>query len=269
MKLESISYYSSGLYSSNTDTSLPTLRDDKYTVIFMLSGSFEIEYDHNAVTVRANEVFIFTDIRDTDISISAENKKRTDFFWAQFDEHPDDLLLPTHMLCGSTENLKELFKQLHYFSSVPNHQNSARNLLLRLILMEINLQYTSVNAARELSVSSTLPLRIYDWIRRNADKKITVEDVALQFGYNRDYLTRLMKKEGFPGVKHLIISTRCDYIKALLSTTALSIKEISVKTGFESTNDFFKFFKAHEGITPTEFREIRDKIYTQPQNKII
>lgn len=269
MKLESIVYYSSGLYSLATDESLSLLRSDKYTVIFVLCGALEMQLEHSAVTVRNKEVFFLTNENNAHMSVSLPNQKQTDFFWAQFDEMPDDLLLPTHMLCENAENLRELFNQLHYFSKVPNHQNAAQNLLLRLILIEINLQYTSLNASRELSTSQALPLRIYDYIRKNADKKITVEDVAIKFGYNRDYLTRIMKKEGFPGIKQLIISTRCDYIKALLSTTELSIKEIGIKTGFECTNDFLKFFKTHENITPTEFRELRDKAYSHPQNQII
>ena len=259
MKLESIVYYSSGLYSSATDESLSLLRSDKYTVIFVLCGALEMQLEHSAVTVRNKEVFFLTNENNAHMSVSLPNQKQTDFFWAQFDE----------MLCENAENLRELFNQLHYFSKVPNHQNAAQNLLLRLILIEINLQYTSLNASRELSTSQALPLRIYDYIRKNADKKITVEDVAIKFGYNRDYLTRIMKKEGFPGIKQLIISTRCDYIKALLSTTELSIKEIGIKTGFECTNDFLKFFKTHENITPTEFRELRDKAYSHPQNQII
>lgn len=265
MKLEDISYYSSGLYSSDTDTGLPTLRGDKCTVILVLSGQIEIQHNRNAVTVGANEIFI----SHADISVFSENQRHVGFFWVLFDELPDDLSLPEHMLCGSTENLKALFKQLHYFSGAPNHQKAALDSLLRLVLMEINLQHTSVGDARELSCSSPLSIRIYDYIRRNADKKITAEDVALQFGYNRDYLTRLIKKEGFPSIKQLIISTKLDYIKALLSTTALSIKEISVLTDFESTNDFLKFFKTHEGITPTEFRKMCDKVYAQAQSKII
>ena len=38
--------------------------------------------------------------------------------------------------------------------------------------------------------------------------------------------------------------------------TALSVKEISYKTGFEAPTNFVKFFKKYTGKTPAEFRKL-------------
>lgn len=43
-------------------------------------------------------------------------------------------------------------------------------------------------------------------------------------------------------------------MKRLLMNTALSVKEISYKTGFEAPTNFIKFFKRYTGQTPAEFR---------------
>jgi len=45
-------------------------------------------------------------------------------------------------------------------------------------------------------------------------------------------------------------------IKRFLMNTALSIKEISYKTGFEAPTNFVKFFKKYTGQTPAEFRKL-------------
>ena len=44
-------------------------------------------------------------------------------------------------------------------------------------------------------------------------------------------------------------------IKRFLMNTALSIKEIAYRTGFEAPTNFVKFFKKFEGITPAAFRK--------------
>ena len=44
-------------------------------------------------------------------------------------------------------------------------------------------------------------------------------------------------------------------IKRFLMNTALSIKEIAYKTGFENPTNFVKFFKHYQGMTPATFRK--------------
>ncbi len=44
-------------------------------------------------------------------------------------------------------------------------------------------------------------------------------------------------------------------IKRFLMNTALSIKEISYRVGFEAPTNFVKFFKKFEKMTPAAFRK--------------
>ncbi len=48
---------------------------------------------------------------------------------------------------------------------------------------------------------------------------------------------------------------RTDYAKRLLSTTNLTILEISYKLGYSSISHFSKLFKQEVGLTPSEYRE--------------
>lgn len=48
---------------------------------------------------------------------------------------------------------------------------------------------------------------------------------------------------------------RTDYAKRLLSTTNLTILEISYKLGYSSIIHFSKLFKQEIGLTPSEYRE--------------
>lgn len=43
--------------------------------------------------------------------------------------------------------------------------------------------------------------------------------------------------------------------KRLLTNTSLTIKEVAYELGYDEPTNFIKFFKKHEAITPTEFKE--------------
>ena len=48
---------------------------------------------------------------------------------------------------------------------------------------------------------------------------------------------------------------RTDYAKRLLSTTNLTILEISYKLGYSSISHFSKLFKQEVDLTPSQYRE--------------
>lgn len=51
-----------------------------------------------------------------------------------------------------------------------------------------------------------------------------------------------------------MISYTVSQAKFMLTQTQLSIKEVAEKLGFPEQFTFRKYFKAHTGMSPTEFR---------------
>ncbi|MGW8441766.1 helix-turn-helix domain-containing protein [Paenibacillus sp. S33] len=45
--------------------------------------------------------------------------------------------------------------------------------------------------------------------------------------------------------------------KHLLVSTALTVKQIALETGFHQSSYFIKRFREHTGITPEQFRQLR------------
>ena len=62
-------------------------------------------------------------------------------------------------------------------------------------------------------------------------------------------------------MKEYISSVRMKYAQNLLLTTNMSVKEISAQAEFENENHFIKFFKYHEGKSPSKFRNIYFNIH--------
>ena len=72
--------------------------------------------------------------------------------------------------------------------------------------------------------------------------------------YNEDYLNRMFKAHYGEPLKSYIDRERIGFIKKLLLEDALPLAEVAQKAGFQDYKYFLKYFKYHEGITPTEFK---------------
>ncbi len=74
-------------------------------------------------------------------------------------------------------------------------------------------------------------------------------------GYTEYYFARKFQEETGVRLLDYIKQTRLDYAKILLSTTNLSIQQISEKLQFGTRNYFTRIFKEHVGTSPTEYRD--------------
>lgn len=92
------------------------------------------------------------------------------------------------------------------------------------------------------------------YIKQHQSEPITLKSLADQFGYTEYYLARKFQKETGVRLLDYIKQTRLDYAKILLSTTNLTIQEISERSQFGTRNYFTRVFKEHVGISPLDYR---------------
>ncbi len=103
---------------------------------------------------------------------------------------------------------------------------------------------------------------ICEWIRNNCDLPIKARDVAEHFGYNVDYLLRLFKRTYPDGIKAYIDRERMKKIKHAVSEGEKTLCEIASGFSFSEYKYFLKYFKYHEGISPTKYRETYCNLHT-------
>ena len=86
-------------------------------------------------------------------------------------------------------------------------------------------------------------------------KKVSNEEIAKKFGFNKNYLSNIFKE--FLGVSlHAYINNkRALYAQQLLVATDMTVLEISEETGFSSQNRFTEFFKNKFQLSPSEYRK--------------
>ncbi|WP_332630408.1 response regulator transcription factor [Halalkalibacter flavus] len=95
---------------------------------------------------------------------------------------------------------------------------------------------------------------IEEFIRKNYQKDIKLQDIADRFFLSREYISRKFKQEYNETITDYLMKIRIEKSKELLKNPYLKIYEISDSVGYQNDKYFIKVFKKREGITPSEFR---------------
>ena len=108
------------------------------------------------------------------------------------------------------------------------------------------------------SVQQQRPADLYDQLMSLiAQHYTTAHDVtfyAEQLNITPRYLSIITNKVSGKSPKQIIDDYLLQEAKVLLTTTRLSVQEVSNKLGYSSQALFSKFFKGSEGITPSSYR---------------
>lgn len=239
---ENITYCSAGKFVSQGEWIHPDRVINSYELIFVLSGTVYINEDNVDYQLKKNEILLLS---PTAHHFGYKKSSDTSFFWIHFTgDAPINVNMKYQML-SDTYNLSLLFKQLLHYQS-DNQTAECLNYITRLILIE-------VFSLRSNNNSNKIVAEVAAWVSSNKDSLITVEQVSEHFGYNTDYISRLFKMHYGKKLKEYINDVKASYIKQLLLTSNLSLTDVAYSTGFEDYKYFLKFFKYHEGVTPSQF----------------
>lgn len=103
-----------------------------------------------------------------------------------------------------------------------------------------------------------LPLseKIDLYIGREFMNDINVQSIADQFFLSREHISRIYKKETNSTINNKIEEVRIEEAKRFLIDTTMTITEIALRVGFNSSQYFSNVFKRLTGFTPTEYKNI-------------
>ncbi len=118
----------------------------------------------------------------------------------------------------------------------------------------LQLLNTTPDPQEESDLSNVYFLKIVKYINTFYYENITLKDVARIVSLNPNYISQLFKKSAGTTFSHYLTNQRITQAKKLLTTTDISINEVSLKTGFNDYFYFLKTFKKYTGHTPSEYR---------------
>jgi len=239
---ENIIYCGAGKFVSHGDWIHPDRVINSYELIFVLSGTVYMNENNVQYQLKRNDLLL---LEPTLHHFGYEKSSNTSFFWVHFTGLSEINSKLKYQTLTDTYNLSLLFKQLLHYRS-ENQMAESLDYLTRLILIE-------AFSLKKEEDTNKLVSEVIAWITANRDIILKVEQISEHFGYNADYISRLFKANYGKSLKEYINDVKISYIKQLLLTRELSLTDIACNAGFDDYKYFLKFFKYHEGITPTQF----------------
>ena len=100
---------------------------------------------------------------------------------------------------------------------------------------------------------SSTAIKIARYIQDNA-ASVTLTDLAEAMHYSPEHTSRLIKRATGRTFTQLLTSVRIENGKQLLRDTTLTVLDIALQIGYDSSDHFIRTFRRECGVTPNEYR---------------
>ena len=242
-----IEFLSMGLFENEGPWKHPEIAKDSYEIIYVTEGVVYMYEDGVEYELPKGDLLLMRP--DIIHRGYRESAGRTQFYWLHFQ------LNYRKGYTGNPPNTRHihtftqaaLFKELLHYSHSTQKNRYMRDIVLGYLLGQI----AAHDAEKE---TDKLSAEVFEWVRINISHKLTVKKTAAHFQYNQDYLSKIIKRQYGMTLKELINSFLIQKANDYLCNTVYTVKEISVLLDFPSANIFVNYYKYHQKMTPTAFR---------------
>ncbi|WP_448666047.1 AraC family transcriptional regulator [Serratia plymuthica] len=261
-------------------TNVPEHTHSTLHMSYIYSGNCTFNIDGKQITLGQNDVcFIdknvirskeYLNINDIVISIHFSHRFLTSNFLGKLSKHSFFTSFIVSALSENNQHENYIFFRTEGISKLRNlflnlieecfdkdiFTNETISSYLTLIMIELirchkhNPEPNIINISME---NRSEILDIISYIESNF-KSCTLDILAKEFGYNKKYISQLIKSKTGLNFKDIQTTQRLKYAAHLLETTHLSIQEISDNIGISNENFFYKKFRQRYGKTPKDFR---------------
>ncbi len=239
-----------GLFCSEEDWIHPKASVPTYEIIYVVEGQVHIEEQGKRYSLQPGDLIL---LRPFFLHQGFQKSETpTKFYWLHFylDRYDPKFELPQ---CVRGFSAFSLFKELMHYSRMSGD--------LALLKDALTMHILALLRQSVVPPASKLVNDIMEWTRINADARLTVRRVAEHFGYNGEYLSRLVTRECGMSLKEVIDAHVMRRMKDYLCNTDYFVKEIAALLHFSDATSCSNFFKYHEKMTPVQYRNSHCKIH--------
>ena len=106
----------------------------------------------------------------------------------------------------------------------------------------------------------TLSTKVISYLSSNFKNPVSLKNISKEFGYNEKYLSSTLYNFTKTRFNDLLASYRVAYVKNKISQIPnIKINVIAFEAGFESLNTFNRQFKKITGMTPSAYKNLKNK----------
>ena len=226
-----------------------------YHVLYVAKGECLCRYDHEERRMKKGDFVIYPPHMPQHYAFEEGTEVST--MWLHFSgvgvtELFEELGITCgifHALCGA--DVEYPFRKMINFHALGTvgHRVTARGYLLNL-LAALSAEGTEEKAA----AYPDAVFRMMEYVNLNWQKKLTVEDVAKKANLSESRAAHLFKSTVGKSIHRYVSERKLSVSKDLLSSTDLSIAEISALVGFDDPLYFSRAFKSYVGVSPSDWR---------------
>lgn len=111
------------------------------------------------------------------------------------------------------------------------------------------------HSAQEDDYHANIIQKVQEYVAHNYDRDISLEEIAGQIGMNPAYLSRYFKQRTGKTFMDYLSAVRVNQAIELLKNPSNRVYEIGELVGYKSLKHFYKIFKKHTSLTPSQYRE--------------
>lgn len=248
---ENVHFCYGGLFSTDGEWIHPSRTEKTYELIYVTNSQVFLTVGSEPVCADKGQLLV---LEPGICHTGSQTTVGTSFYWVHFRLDGGELPFSKRFF-PHFEN-SYLFKELLHYSFLPASPEYLVNAILVRLLAEM--QYLAQGPAENADQTAE---EIFEWLRSRVSAQLTVAEAAAHFGYSKDHITRLLRRQYGIGAKELIDSFLLNAARDRLANTGRYIKEIAGELGFSSDKAFIAFFKYHEGLSPSTFRNSFFKIH--------
>lgn len=260
---------------------IPAHWHEAMEILFCLSGSVQIQKEHEHITLRHGQLIVF-DSREVH-SIHSDSslyiflcihvdKKNLSVYCPSLELyhiecHPISSELPEY---PHYEHLCSLAKDLTYTCLDNDLTSAMRSDGTALLLLSDLIRYFSVysppGSLASTDHSNDILRKIISYINENYKEKISLNEIAEMTGFSREYLCRFFKKHMGISLMKYLNEVRISHAGWLLTKEDLTIAEVMSESGFTNQTMFNRLFKELYGVTPRQAKNHKQESPSTFQN---
>lgn len=235
-------------YRFLTDFAMQKIFLDNYLIIYVVQGEVVVKVDNETIGLADKSLMLVPPYRI--IQILGNGKKDTIFYTLDFVCNRFVFFeLVKYVNINSAGMIEVPITELYLSFSSSDYFNSIKDARLMIILTSIS------ELLKPKSSNRQLVEKVIEYINENIMLQIDLDTLSEDLNYNKDYLGRAFKKEMGMSINRYINTEKIKMSKKLLDNSDMSISAIANALGWDDPNKFLKFFKYHENITPSQYRE--------------
>lgn len=231
--------------------------------VYVVKGKLEIEIEDTKYEVEEGQFIIVSpDTLHDFVSTEADSLiwvariYLTDILTCAASDQSFSDIYRCSIIVQATDKMKEIMKELEFANyGVLNKCYAVLKATELTIEILHNKSCIKKSIRVEMIENSATIVKMQRFIESSLHKDITLPMVAEYLGFSPSYCSKYIKKKTNQNFLDYVSAIRMREAETLLSTSDMSITDISYNTGFNSIQSFNRIFKKSRGVTPTEYRK--------------